>query len=135
MGGLTHRDNRREGVITADVIGLARPGEQDLIPTEDGVRAAVPTQNPAQREKMRRQTRAGIPSGVRVAVEAVLAGSAMETDRFSPANPVALEMNRVMRPVIPRHPGEMPRQRAILVIVPATKRPEQPGNQVPLGPG
>ncbi len=134
MGGLIHRDNRRAAVIIADVIDLVRTAERDPIPTGEGVRTAVPSRNPGQPEKMPRQTRAGILSGALAAAEAALAGSAMETDKFSPVNPAALEMYRAMRPVIPTHRGEMLRQGAILAIIPTTKRPGQPGKRVPMGP-
>jgi len=133
VDGLIHRDNRRAAVIIADAIGRVRTAEQDPIPTEDGVRTAVPSRNPEQPEKMHRQTRAGILSGALAAAEAALAGSAMETGRFSPTNPAALEMYRVMRLVIPAHPGEMPRQGALLAIIPVTKRPGQPGKPAPMG--
>ena len=135
MGGPPHSDNRRAAVIIAGAIGLVRIAEPGLIPIEDEVRTAFPRQNPGQPEKMRRQNRAGIPSGALAAAEAAPAGSAMEIDRFSPVNPTVLETHRVMCRVIPRLPGEIPRQGVILVIIPVTKRRGQPGKRVPMGPG
>ncbi len=131
MGGPVHRDNRRAAVIIAGAIGLVRIAELGLIPIEDGVRTAVLSQKPAQPEKIRRQNRAGIPSGVLAAEEAALAGSAMETGRFSPANLTVLETHWAMLRVIPRLPSEIPRQG----VIPVTKRPGQPGKRVPMGPG
>jgi hypothetical protein len=135
VGGPVHRDNRRAAVIIAGAIGLVRIAEPGLNPTEDGVRTVVPSRNPGQLETMRRQNRAGIPSGALAAAEAALAGSAMETARFSPVKPTALETHRIMRRVIPRLLREIPRQGVILVIILVTKRRELPGKRVPMGPG